>query len=113
MREDRSLQLLELFARLQAEVVDERPSCLLVGLQRVDLPARAVERQHQLGPQPFAQRLARDERGELTDEIGVAAEREISLDPLLERSEAALLEALDVGPGEVVVGEIGQSRPAP
>jgi hypothetical protein len=113
VREDRSLQLLELFARLQAEVVDERPSCLLVGLQRVDLPARAVERQHQLGPQPFAQRLARDERGQLSDEIGVAAEREVGLHSLLERGQAALLEALDLAAGEVVVCEIGQRRAAP
>ena len=77
------------------------------------MPARAVERQHQLSSWPFAQRLLRDERGELADERGVASKREVGVDPLLEHGEAALLEARDLGPREVVVGEIGQRRPAP
>ena len=77
------------------------------------MTARAVERQHQLSAWPFAQRLLRDERRELADERGVASKRKVGLDPLLEHGEAALLEARDLGPSEVVVGEIGQRRPAP
>jgi hypothetical protein len=43
----------------------------------------------------------------------VAPKRKVGLNPLLEHGAAALLEARDLGPGEVVVGEIGQRRPAP
>ena len=62
---------------------------------------------------PFAQRLPRDERRELADERSVASKRKVGLDPLLEHNEAALLEARDLGAGEVVVGEVGQRGPAP
>ena len=44
----------------------------------------AVEGEHLLTPQPLAERMASDERLELARELGVAAEREIGVDPLLE-----------------------------
>ena len=40
-----------------------------------------------------------DERLELADELGVTAEREIGLDPLLERGEPQLLQPGDLAPG--------------
>ena len=43
----------------------------------------------------------------------MASEREIGLDPLLERDEAALFEPRDLALGEVVVCEVGQRRTAP
>jgi hypothetical protein len=113
MGEDRSLELLQLLARLQAEIVEEDAPRLLIGVQRVGLPARSIQRQHQLRPQPLEQRLARHERTELADEIGVAPERKIGVDPLLECRQAELFEALDLAAGEVVVGEIRQRWAAP
>ena len=44
-----------------------------VGVQRLGLPARAVQGEHQLAAQPLPQRGARHERLELADELGVAA----------------------------------------
>ena len=40
-------------------------------------------------------------------------EREVGLDPLLERGEAQLVEPLDGGARERLVGEVGERRPAP
>ena len=41
------------------------------------------------------------------------AERELRVDPLLERREAQLLEPLEAARGERLVGEVGERRPAP
>jgi hypothetical protein len=55
----------------------------LVGLERLRLPARAIERQHQLPAQPLAQRLLGDQRLQLADQLAVAAAGQIGLDPVL------------------------------
>ena len=93
--EDRALERLERRRRLDPEALDERLPRRAVGLERLGLPARAVEREHQLAAEPLAQRVLGDERLELGDERGVPAEREVCVDPLLERREAQLLEPLD------------------
>ena len=54
-----------------------------------------------------------DEGLELGDERRVPAEREVGLDPLLERREPQLLEPLDGRARERLVGEVGERRPAP
>ena len=111
--QDRSLERLERRGRVDAELLDQRAPRLLVGLERLGLSARPVQREHQLTAQPLAQRVLRDETLELADELRMAAEREIGLDPLLERREAKLLEADDRGLGELLVGEVRQRRAAP
>ena len=63
--------------------------------------------------QPLAQRVLGDERLELADELRVAAEREVGVDPLLERREAELLEPDDRGLRERLVGEVGERGAAP
>jgi hypothetical protein len=72
-----------------------------------------VEREHQRGTQPLAQRMARDLRLELADQVGAAAEREIGLDPVLERRQPLLLEPCDLRLGERLVGQLREGRPAP
>ena len=54
-----------------------------------------------------------DQRREPADDVGVAAEGEIGLDLLLERGDAQLVQALDLGLGERLVGDIGQGGAAP
>ena len=54
-----------------------------------------------------------DERAQLSDELAVAAEREIGVDPPLERDEPELLEPCDRGLGERLVCEIGQGLAPP
>ena len=71
-------------ARLEAQLLDEQLAALAIDLERLRLPARAVEREHQLGAQPLAQRMSVDERLELGDELRVCADRELRLGPLLD-----------------------------
>ena len=53
------------------------------------------------------------QRFELWDERVVLPEREFGLDPLLDRDEPQVLEAIDLGPRERLVGEVGQGAAAP
>lgn len=54
-----------------------------------------------------------DERLELADELSVASECEVGLDPLLESGYTCLFEARDLVLGERVEHEVGQCRPTP
>ena len=104
---------MEALARLEAELLGEHTAALLVGVQRFRLTAGAVEREHELPARPLAERLLRDERFQLGDELVVSPQLEDGLDPLLPRGETELLEAGDLGLGEVLVPELGEGRPAP
>ena len=53
------------------------------------------------------------QRLELADQLGIAAERELRLDPPLDRGQAQLLEPGDLRLSERLVGEVGQRRAAP
>ena len=50
---------------------------------------------------------------ELSDDLRVAAEREVGVDAILEAGDASLLEAPDLGLRERLVGEVGERRAAP
>ena len=106
------LQPAQVRARLEPELVDQRPPRVGVGLERLGLPAAAVQREHQLRAEPLPQRVARDQRAQLRDQLGVTTEREVGVDAQLERLEPLLLERLDGGDGELLVGEVGE-RAAP
>ena len=54
-----------------------------------------------------------DEPLELGHDVGVAAERQVGVDALLQRRGVALLEPGDLGLRERLVRDVGQSRPAP
>ena len=113
MDEDAPLQLGELLARLEPELVDERRARVAVRRERLGLAARAVQRQHQLPGEPLAQRVVADGRRELADELGVPAVGELALEAALERGQAQLLEPRDLALGEVLEREIGERRAAP
>ena len=113
LAQDRGLELAELGAGVDAELLDERLARAAVGGERVRLPAGPVEREHQLGARPLAQGLRIDERLELRDELRVTAECEVGVDPLLERDGAELLEPRDLGLRERLVEEVRERRAAP
>ena len=48
VRQDRALERLQLGARLDAELVEQRRARPTEGLERFDLPSRAIEGDHQL-----------------------------------------------------------------
>ena len=75
--QDRALQPLQRRARLEAELLDQRPARRLVGLQRFGLAPAAVQRDHQLSVQALAQRVHRGQRRQLADHVGVKAQRQV------------------------------------
>ena len=111
--EDRVVQVLQLGARLDPDLVDERVPRVAVGLERLRLAAGAIQREHPLGVQVLAQRIRSDERVELPDHVGVAALREIGVDRALRRTHAQLLEPADLGGRERLVGEVGERISVP
>ena len=61
LRENRLLECAQVRARLDAEILDETVAGLVVGRERVGLPAGPVERQHEQAAQALAIRLLGDE----------------------------------------------------
>ena len=110
--QDRLLEPAQLVARLEAELVGEELPAAAIRIEGLGLPARAVEREHQLRPTAFSQRVLPNESFQLRDHLRVAAELEVGVDPLLERRGAAVLELRPLGPGDRIV-EIGERRTAP
>jgi hypothetical protein len=113
LAEHRFLKVLKRRARLDPELVDEQTPCIPIHAERFRLSAGAIERQHELSARPFAQWMLADEYLELPDELDVASEIEVCLDAPLDRSQAQLFEAKDLGLREWLVREVGESRPAP
>ena len=83
------------------------------GGQGIGLAAAPVEGDHQLGPEPLAQRVGGHQALELGHHLGVTAQGQVGVDPQFQRLEAAPVEALGLGGGKEVVGEVGQRLPPP
>ena len=111
--EDRPLQLLERRARIYPELVHECPTRILVGVQRLRLPARPVERGHHRPPQALAKRVLDDQCLELSNQLVVAPERKVGVDPELYCREPDLVEPADGRLGEALVGEVRERRASP
>ena len=113
MREDRLLQPPQLGPRLEPQLVGEHAPRLLERLERVRLAAAAVERQHQLPPQPLAEGVVGERRAERRRELAMLAERERDLELLLERVDAQRLEPARLGAEPRRAGQPLQRRAAP
>ena len=85
--QDRSFELLELATGLEPELVDQPTPRDAVALERVGLATRSVQREHQLTDKALAQGMLVHERLELPDQPCVLAQRELRVDPLLERGQ--------------------------
>ena len=82
MLQDRLLESLQRLARVEAELVHQRGAGVVVGGERVGLPASAVERKDQQLPAARAA-AAHGQRFQLRDDLRLAAECEIRLEPQL------------------------------
>src|SRR5262249_46361908 len=109
----RRVDLLEPRARLDAELIDERAARLVVALERVRLTAGAVEREHQLAPQPLPERELIDERLEFADEVAGAAQLAACVDAVLDGVGAELLQPPDLVLRERLEREVCEGRSAP
>ena len=81
------------------------------GRQCFALAARPVPGEHQLAPGVFSQRIPGDECLQLADQVRVAAESEISVDPLLECGGAQVVQPSNLDAGEGCVSQILERRP--
>ncbi len=113
LSEDRGLEAPQLRSRLEPELLHEGRARLAIGRQGVRLTARAVEREHELGPKTFTQGVLGDELLELGDEVGMARKGEVGFDALLECRQPKLVEPPDLVLCERFVGEVGQRWAAP
>jgi hypothetical protein len=93
MLQDRSLELSELRPRLHPQLVDQSAAALVVHIQRSGLTSAAIQRQHELRTHALAERFLPHQHLELRDDLVVAADRKIRIDPLLKRSEAQLAQS--------------------
>ena len=87
-------------ARLDPEL-EQRLPCVVVGLERLSLPAAAIQRHHQLRPRALPQRLGSDQLFEHADDVAVTTQCELGIDQVLDASCPKLLETSDLAEGEV------------
>ena len=79
------VELLQLLARRDAQLLVERPPRLTVRRERFRLPPGAVEGEHELSAQMLAERMVRDQRLELRDQLAGAAEGKVRVEAVLDR----------------------------
>ena len=98
---------------LDAELVDKCSPCRLVRIERLGLATGAVEREHQVADERLAVRVVAHQAVELRHELRVAASSEISVDSFLQAREVEFLQPRDRRLCGVLIGELGERRPAP
>ena len=113
MAEDRRLRLAGLQAGVDAELLGEQVTQPPVGRERLALPPVAVQREHELGPPPLAQRVRRDQLFAIRDGLVMAPRGQHGIDAVLGDGRAQLVEPRRLRPREVPVGELRDRRPAP
>ena len=113
MSKDRLLQPPKLRPRLQPQLLLQHPPRLLKALERVRLPAAAVEREHQLPPEPFSERILLDCGTELRHDLAMLAERKQRIELLLESIDSQRLQPPRLAAEPRRLGQPLQRRTAP
>ena len=90
--QDVLVQLAQRLCGLDAELVDEPSARGLEGRQRVGLPSAAIERQHLQLHQALLEGMRDDQRLQLAQQLAVAAQLQVELDPLDDRGQPLLLQ---------------------
>ena len=111
LAQDRLLQPPQIGAGLDADLLNERLPGLTVRVERVGLPAGAIQREHPLQVQLLAQRLLEHQPLELADHLAVPARGQVTVDRQLDRRQPQLLEPANLGVGERHAGHVGQHTP--
>ncbi len=111
--QDRLVQRPQLSGRVDAQLLVQGPVELPERLQRLRLPAAAVQREHQLPPEPLAQRVVPRQREQLRHQVRVVAQRELHVDPLLVHGHQQLGQPWRVLGVERLRRHVRQHRPAP
>ena len=111
--QDRGLQLDEVRARLQAELLQQRAPCAVVRRHRILGPACAVKGEHHLRVEVLPCRVLGDELLELGHELRRPPGLELRVDPQLDGLHALLLELEHEVPDARLPVEIGKRSAAP
>ena len=99
--QDLLLQHLELRARLDAERVDQVSPHPRVRRQCIGLPAGAVERRDQRGPKSLSQRIGRQQRLQLSDDLPAGTQIDPRSHGVLDQADSHLLQTRTVRRGPV------------
>ncbi len=100
------LELLQPLAGLDPQLVDHGPPGLPVNLQRLGGAVAAVQGEHQLAAQSFAQRELLDELGELADQLVMPAQLEFELEAVFVGGDALLVQPASRHPDELAVDTV-------
>jgi hypothetical protein len=92
VREDRLLEPPEVGAGLERQLVREHAPRLVERLEGVGLAAAAVQREHQLPPEPLAERVLLERRANRGDDLAMLSDCERGLELLFESVDAKRLE---------------------
>ena len=103
--QDLVLQVPELGSWLDAQLGRKYLPAFLVASKCRCLPARAVERQHELATEPFAERVLRNEGGQLDGQLRMPAGRQRGISVVRLYRESLLVER--GGLGSKAVGDVG------
>ena len=95
------------------ELLVESAARPLVHVERVGLPSRPVQSEHQQAAQALAQRVLPEQPLELPDDVRLPAEAQLGLDPRLHRAHPKLLQARDLALRERLVRDLRQGSAAP
>ncbi len=113
VREDGALEPPEPWGGLDTELVNKGPTCGPVGIERVRLSTRPVQRSHQVFPQPLAEGVFGDQRLEVAHDLDVTPGREFGRETLLDRAHTGLIQRGDRGLRERLMGELAEGGPTP
>jgi hypothetical protein len=111
--QDLLVQPLQLGTGIDAQLGAQQPGHRPVGRQRLGLPLRAIQRRHQLHPEPLPQRLLRGQRAQLADHVDMPAELQLDGVAPLQRVQPQLGQPGQLVLHEPVGGHVGQGRPGP
>ena len=107
------VQIAQPLSGLDAELLHEPGARGLEGRQRVGLPPAAIERQHLQLHEALLEGMRDDQRVQLAQELAVAAQLEVELDPLDDRGQALLLQARALGIEQTVRAHSPERLAAP
>ena len=113
LAEDRPLELAQRGAGLDAELLDEGRTSLAVGVERLCLPARPVERDQSLFAEALAVGLLGDQLLEVREQLDVLSEGELGVDQQLVRLQPQLVEPRSFGGSHRFLAEVGERSPLP
>jgi hypothetical protein len=113
MTEDRGLKFTQLAAEFEAELLEQLVARVAIRLEGLRLPPGTVKGKHELTTEPLAQGMLVDLSLELGNELGMAPESKVGLDPGLDGDQTEFVKARDLTLCELLVRNVDKGGTAP